>query len=114
MVGFNAGHLFEVDNTNPESVSAALVEGRKVAAQYRDALAEYHPAFARAFQVATGAKVGIRETRRIVADYILTLDDYLQRRSFPDEICCNAYFIDVHWAREEIASDPSGYEQGEK
>ncbi len=114
VVRFNAGHLFEVDNTNPESVSAALVEGRRMAAQYRDALAEYHPAFARAFLVATGAQVGIRETRRIVGDYILTLEDYLQRRNFPDEICRTAYFIDVHWAREEIASDPGGHAQWEK
>lgn len=105
-VGFNAGHLFDVDNTDPKSVSDALVLGRKMAAQFRDALAEHHPAFAKAFLVATGAQVGIRETRRIIGDYTLTLEDYMQRRSFPDEICRNSYFIDVHWAKDEIAKDP--------
>ncbi len=100
-VGFNAGHLFEVDNTDPASVSAALVQGRKMAVQFRDALAEFAPAaFGNAFLVATGAQVGIRETRRIEGDYELTLDDYLARRSFPDEICRNNYFIDVHWGRD--------------
>ena len=113
-VGFNAGHLFEVDNTDPASVSSALMLGRKMAVQFRDALAEYHPAFAHAFLVATGSQVGIRETRRIVGDYILTLEDYLARRSFPDEICRNSYFIDIHWAKEEVAKDPEQHKQWEK
>jgi hypothetical protein len=104
-VGFNAGHLWGIDHTKPESVSAALIAGRKMAEQFRDALAEFHPrAFGNAFLVMTGAMMGIRETRRIVGDYILTLTDYVERRSFPDEICRNSYFIDVHWAKEEVVN----------
>lgn len=103
-VGFNAGHVFDVDNTNPASTSAALMQGRRLAAQYRDALAEFFPsAFSNAFLVATGAQIGIRETRRIVGDYVLTLEDYRQRRSFPDEICRNSYFIDIHRDKVEAA-----------
>jgi hypothetical protein len=102
-VGFNAGHLWDVDNTRPETVSAALVQGRKMAGQFRDGLAEFYPAaFGNAFLVTTGSLMGIRETRRIVGDYELTLDDYIARRSFADEICRNSYFIDVHWAKEEV------------
>ena len=96
-VGFNAGHLWNVDNTDPFNVSKALMEGRKIAADIRNALAEYHPkAFANAFLVATGSLMGIRETRRIIGDYVLTVDDYLNRRSFEDEICRNSYYIDIH------------------
>jgi len=94
--GYNFGHIYDVDSTDPKSVSAALVRGRQQAAQYRDAFAEFHPAFADAFLVATGAHLGVRETRRVLGDYVLTLDDYRARRSFPDEICRNAYNIDVH------------------
>ncbi|MCG3147573.1 MAG: hypothetical protein PCFJNLEI_01013 [Verrucomicrobiae bacterium] len=113
-VGFNAGHIFEVDNTDPASVSAALIQGRKMAAQFRDALAEFHPqAFGNAFLVTTGAQMGIRETRRIVGDYVLTLDDYLQRRSFTDEICRNCYYIDVHWAKDQIVKDKAQMAQWE-
>lgn len=100
--GFNTGHLFGVDNTDPAGTSKALLQGRRMAAQYRDAFAEHHPAFADAALVATGSLLGVRETRRIVGDYVLTVDDYLARRSFPDEICRNAYGIDVHRSREEV------------
>ena len=98
--GYNTGHVFDVDNTDPASVSRALIQGRKQAAQYRDAFAEFHPAFANAHLAATGALLGVRETRRIIGDYVLTLDDYLARRSFDDEICRNAYNIDVHSRRD--------------
>ncbi len=99
--GFNTGHVFDVDNTDPASTSKALLQGRQMAAQYRNAFAEYHPAFVGASLVATGSLLGVRETRRIMGDYVLTVDDYLTRRSFPDEICRNAYGIDVHRSREE-------------
>lgn len=122
-VGFNAGHLWNVDNTKPETVSRALIEGRKMAAAFRDALAEFHPkAYAGSFVAATAPLMGVRETRRILGDYVLTIDDFLARRSFGDEICRNCYFIDVHHtAKEAEATRQAGqgqrhtirYEKGE-
>lgn len=101
-VGFNAGHMWQVDNTDPSTMSKALIHGRKMALSYRNALAEFAPkAFANAHLISTGSVVGIRETRRIVGEYTLTLDDYLERRKFEDEICRNAYFIDIHFTQTE-------------
>ena len=105
-VGFNAGHVWDVDNTDPATVSRALMKGRKMAFAYRNALAEFHPAaFGNAFLVATGSVLGIRETRRVIGDYILTADDYIARRTFSDEICRNSYFIDLHLTKEEARTN---------
>ncbi|MEI6519492.1 MAG: FAD-dependent oxidoreductase [bacterium] len=102
-VGFNAGHLWDVDSTDPHSLSKAMIEGRELAAQFRDALAIYYPkAFANAFLVNTASLMGVRESRRIKGDYILTIDDWVARQSFPDEICRNSYFIDIHTAKNEV------------
>lgn len=101
-VGFNAGHIWNVDNTDPYSISAALMLGRQMAAAYRDALAKYQPdIFGDAFVASTGSLMGIRETRRILGDYVLTVQDYIARRSFDDEICRNSYYIDVHGTENE-------------
>lgn len=101
-VGFNAGHVWDVDNTDPVSVSQALIKGRKLALSYRNALAEFQPeVFGNAFLVSTGSVLGIRETRRIVGDYVLVAEDYIDRRSFADEICRNSYFLDLHLTKEE-------------
>jgi len=104
-VGFNAGHLWEVDSTDPHSMSRALMQGREIALQFRDALAEFCPrAFANAYLVTTGALLGIRESRRVLGDYYMTTDDYFARRHFVDEICRNAYPIDIHTTKEESMS----------
>lgn len=113
-VGFNAGHLWNVDSTDPVSLSQAMTLGRKMAAQFAAALAEYHPAFRNAFLVATGSAMGIRESRRILGDYELTLEDYLKRRSFTDEICRNSYFIDVHWSREHAVAKAGAHQEWEQ
>ena len=101
-VGFNAGHMWAVDNTDPGSTSQALMQGRKIAQAFRDACAEFLPAaFGNAHLSATGSLLGVRETRRIVGDYVLTTEDYFARRSFPDEICRNSYPIDIHTTAKE-------------
>ncbi|MCA1809182.1 MAG: FAD-dependent oxidoreductase [Kiritimatiellia bacterium] len=108
-VGFNAGHVWSVDNTDPFSVSRGLVQGRKIAKAFRDACAEFFPAaFANAHLTQTAPLLGIRETRRIMGAYRLTIDDFTSLRSFPDEICRNCYFIDVHHRQVEIGSDQEG------
>lgn len=45
--------------------------------------------------------MGVRETRRITGDYVLSVEDYVNRRSFADEICRNSYFIDIHGTEKE-------------
>lgn len=41
-------------------------------------------------------QIGIREGRRIVGDYILTLDDLRQARQFDDAIARGTYYLDAH------------------
>lgn len=108
-VGFNAGHMWNVDNTDPESVSEALIKGRQMAHNMLRALRDHHPAaFANARVSHTAPLMGIRETRRIVGDYVLTVDDYLARRTFDDEICRNCYYIDVHHSAKDVELINSG------
>jgi hypothetical protein len=94
--GFNTGHVYGVDATDPASVTRALFQGRQMAGQYRDALRELHPGYANAFLAATGPVLGVRETRRILGDYVLGIADYRARAGFDDEICRNSYNIDLH------------------
>lgn len=101
-VGFNAGHLEGIDPLDPFQVSDTLMQGRKLAHQFETGLRKYAPeAFGNAWLAQTGPLLGIRESRRIVCDYMLTLQDYLERRSFEDEIGRSCYYVDVHRSREE-------------
>lgn len=101
--GFNAGHIWDVENGDPACVSNALIRGRKLAHEIHRALKDYQPKAFGASKIAnTAAVIGIRESRRILGDYVLTIDDYMDRKTFPDEICRNCYYIDIHNSKAEI------------
>jgi len=100
-IGLNFSHVFDVDTTDARQLSAAHVRGRELVQQLVRFVRKYLPGCEQALVVSSGVQIGVRESRRIVGDYVLTLDDYLARRSFPDEIARNAYYIDVHLSRAE-------------
>lgn len=97
VVQFNAGHIDMTNSTDPWQVSEAMIKGRKVAAEYLRMLKDYQPqVYGNGFIVKTASLLGIRESRRIEGDYIFTIHDWLERRSFDDEIGRNCYFVDIH------------------
>lgn len=105
-VAFNAGHTWGIDGTDPADVTGALVTGRKIAGDIHRALCELRPnGFAGACLMTTANLPGIRETRRIVGDYVLSMDDYLNRRSFPDEIARNSNPIDIHPPTQKVSEE---------
>ena len=111
VVQFNAGHLRNVDSTDPWALSEAMITGRKIAAQYLQAMQDYQPqTVGGSFLARTGALLGVRDSRRITGDYIFTMDDWMQRRTFDDEIGRNSYYIDVHKHRDD---EPPRYGRGE-
>ena len=115
-VGFNFGHVFGVDGTKAEDLTRAAIEGRQLVETQLRFLRSYVPGFERAHLVHTGDQIGIRETRRIVGDYMLVVDDFMRMRSFEDDIARNAYFIDIHLAsagsRMQIKHLPRGKSHG--
>jgi hypothetical protein len=40
--------------------------------------------------------LGIRESRRITGDYVLTVDDVVRGREFPDAVSMGGYHVDIH------------------
>lgn len=97
--GGNIGHVFEVDGTKEEDLTRGMLEGRRqlprYARYYRDYLGG---AFADAMPVITGSTLGVRESRRILGDYVMTAGDFESRASFEDEIGRFSYPIDIHIA----------------
>ncbi len=104
LCGGNIGHTFGVDGTDERSLTQALVQGRRSMTEY----ARYYRAYLKGFEnvrlVQTGSLLGVRETRRITGDYVLTLEDYKRRAVFPDEIGRYAYAIDIHPGTTDAAS----------
>jgi hypothetical protein len=71
-------------------------ESRRQMRQIVDFLRKYVPGFGDAYAAQSGVQVGVRETRRVVGDYMLTGADVVSARRFDDVIARGAYPIDIH------------------
>ncbi len=94
--GGNMGHLFGLDPLDEISLTKGLIEGRKQAVEFERFYRKYMPGYETVELAATASLPGIRESRRVVGDYILNIDDYKTKRIFADEIGRYSYPIDIH------------------
>ena len=104
----NIGHVFNLDGTDERSLTKGYVRGRESMKEYERYFREYLKCGLENVRlVETAAMMGVRETRRIAGDYEMTLDDYMKRAVFPDEIGRYAYPIDIH----PSSADKAAYEK---
>jgi len=87
---------FQGDGLDERVLSRAEVELRKQAYEAVDFCKSYLPGFERGALLDVAPKLGIRETRRITGDYILTGDDVKSGRDFADSIGFARAPLDVH------------------
>ncbi|HET9472101.1 MAG TPA: FAD-dependent oxidoreductase, partial [Usitatibacter sp.] len=107
------GHA--VDGTDARSLSEAELEGRRQVVEYLRFLRAKVPGFEEAYALDIAPQVGIRETRRLVGEYMLTADDVLRCADFDDSIGVNGWPIENHVAGdvkwEWPAEGSRGYNQ---
>jgi hypothetical protein len=97
----NMTRVAGVDGTDARSLTRGEIEARRQMADIITYLKHYVPGFEQAYFTKTAPFLGIRETRRIVGQYVLTQDDVLQCRRFDDAIAVASYPIDIHRPGDE-------------
>jgi hypothetical protein len=102
--GGNIGHTFGLDATDERSITKALLGARKSLLEYERYYKQYLKGFEQMELVATAPQLGVRESRRILGDYVLGLEDFKSRAVFPDEIGRYSYPVDIHAAKPDLAS----------
>ena len=102
--GGNIGHTFDLDGTDSESLTRAYLWGRRSLLEYERYYKQYLQGFNKMELIATGSLMGVRESRRIIGDYVLNIDDFNSRAVFEDEIGRYSYPIDIHIAKPDKAS----------
>lgn len=90
----NLVHLPECDGTDPDSMTANEIEGRRQAMMAVEALRKYQPGCERAKLRNFGMTIGIRDTRKILAAYDMTGADVRGEGRFDDSIGIFPEFID--------------------
>lgn len=92
---FNISRL-AIDATDALALGRAEIEGRKQAWRAARFLQEQVPGCANGRLQAFATQVGIRETRRVEGDHVLTAQELMDPPHFDDAIAAGAYPIDIH------------------
>ncbi len=92
----NMSRINGVDGTNPESLTFGEIEGRKQVEEIQRYLKAFVPGFEDAIFTKMAPFLGIRETRRIVGNYVMTAEDILSCRRFDDAVAVASYPLDIH------------------
>ncbi len=89
-------HSFKTHNTDVEDLTRQIIEQHRQIVNMEKFFKKYVPGFEKARITGLANLHGIRDSRRIVGEYILTDEDVVCARKFPDGIAKFPEFFDTH------------------
>ena len=94
-VSINATRLYG-NPIDPEDLTAVEQQGRESMLAISKILRDGVPALRASYILSGATELHVRESRKIVGDYVLTEEDIHSRKTFPDVIALGAWPIDIH------------------
>jgi glycine/D-amino acid oxidase-like deaminating enzyme len=95
-VHFNTTRIVKVDGTKRDDLTAAEIEGRRQTRELVGWITRTVPGFEQAYLLLTAPQVGVRESRRIMGEHLITEEELLNLTKYPDAIALGAYPVDIH------------------
>ena len=95
-IAFNCPRVTFVNGARAEDLTKVQVRGRRIIPKIMEFCRRYLAGFDAAYLLTTAPLPGIRESRRIVGEYVLQAEDCLQATRFADRVAKSCYPIDVH------------------
>lgn len=86
IVWCNCPHMAGFDGLSVEDLTRADFKGRERIANLVAFVREKMPGFANAFVVDVAPQIGVRQSRLLEGEYVLTKEDVSSRRHFPDSV----------------------------
>jgi hypothetical protein len=92
----NSTRVLDTLGTDVWDLTRAELEGRRQVAELTRFFRKYVPGFEAAYVAQSGIATCVRESRRIMGEYVLTAKDVLDAKKFDDAIALGSYPIDLH------------------
>jgi hypothetical protein len=93
---FNTTRVVKLDPTSAEDVTAAEVIARRQVYEIYEFMKKHADGLEDSFLMMTASEIGVRESRMIVGEYVLTEQDCRGCTKFDDSIAACNYDIDIH------------------
>lgn len=86
VVWCNCPHIPGHDGLRPEDLTHIEIESRRRFMTVIDFVRAHCPGFERAYILDAAPQVGVRQTRLLEGEYVVTKEDVIERRTFPDVV----------------------------
>jgi hypothetical protein len=86
VVWCNCPHIPGHDGLRPEDLTHIEIESRRRFMKVIDFVRAHCPGFERAYILDAAPQVGVRQTRLLEGEYVVTKEDVIERRTFPDVV----------------------------
>jgi ribulose 1,5-bisphosphate synthetase/thiazole synthase len=96
IVSANITGIPNLSGIDAQDLTRAEIEGRRQIFQYLNFFRAYEAGFKDAEVCCIAPQVGVRETRRILGEYILAENDVLKGKKFDDAIAMGAWPVEFH------------------
>ena len=96
VIHFNTTRVVKHDPTDPADVTKAELTAREQVFEMHGFLKENIPGFENSYVLSTALQIGIRESRMVEGEYVLTQEDLKSLARFEDAIAVANYDIDIH------------------
>lgn len=93
---FNTTRVVAKSGVDVFNLTEAEIEGRRQVLELFRLFQKKSPRFKNAYLIKMACQIGVRETRRVLGQYILTEADVVEARKFEDGIARSNYPIDIH------------------
>ena len=93
---FNTTRVVKLNPTNAEDFTQAEIIARRQVYEIYEFMKKNADGLENSFLMMTASEIGVRESRMIVGDYLLTEDDCRLCTKFEDAIAACNYDIDIH------------------
>lgn len=107
MMTLNSTRVVGKRGTDARELTEAEIDARRQVMSLAAFMKKHVPGFTQAYIVTTGVQIGVRETRRLVGEYILTSKDVVRGNKFPDGVARGYFPIDIH-----SPAGPEDYQPG--
>jgi ribulose 1,5-bisphosphate synthetase/thiazole synthase len=95
-VSINMTRVQGLSGADAWDLTKAEIEARKQIKKAFVFLKKYIPGFEKSYIVRTPSKIGVRETRHIIGDYLIDVDDIINCSHYQDSIALSGFPMDIH------------------
>ncbi|MBP2073220.1 FAD-dependent oxidoreductase [Thermoanaerobacterium butyriciformans] len=92
----NMTRVQKLNGADINDLTMGEMYGREQAFEVYNFMKKHIPGFQKAYLISTGPQIGVRETRKIIGEYVLTAEDLITSKHFDDCIAIGGYPIDIH------------------